>query len=92
LLGFTEQLNAGRLRHAHHRLMACLPQWLLPRQGARLARAGLFFDTGTFRSLPRIRAIADSREACRMMALLIETVSWLAALGFIAAIIADTFR
>jgi hypothetical protein len=31
-------------------------------------------------------------EACRMMELLIETVSWLAALGFIAAIIADTFR
>jgi hypothetical protein len=31
-------------------------------------------------------------EACRMMELLIGTVSWLATLGFIAAIIADTFR
>ena len=38
-------------------------------------------------------AIADTRgEVCRMMELFIETVSYLATLGFIAAIIADVFR
>jgi hypothetical protein len=37
-------------------------------------------------------AIADSRGSLPMMCLLIGTVSWLGALGFIAAIIADTFR
>jgi hypothetical protein len=42
---------------------------------------------------PRIQALSlTTGEARRMMELLIGTVSWLATLGFIAAIIADTFR
>jgi hypothetical protein len=38
-------------------------------------------------------AIAEQQgEACRMTALLIEIASWFGTFGFIAAIIADTFR
>jgi hypothetical protein len=59
----------------------------------RWATAGLFFDTGSFSSLPRIRRYCQyPGEASRMMELLIGTASWLATLGFVAAIIVDTFR
>jgi hypothetical protein len=52
-------------------------------------RAGaLFFDTC---SIPFFCAIANGSKACRMRELLIETVSWLTTVCFIAAIITDTF-
>jgi hypothetical protein len=53
---------------------------------------GSFLTLVLSASSPLSGAIADTGEACRMMELLIGTVSWLATLGFIAAIIADTFR